>query len=97
MKNIFSESITLVIIGMLSVSSLAQAKGSGSSANKSYDSTPKQHNVSGFTRKDGTYVAPHHRSNRDGERNNNWTTEGNENPHTGKDGKIPRSYYEKSK
>lgn len=97
MKRIAITSITVAIVGTLGISPLALAKGSHSSSHKSYGSTPKEHNVSGYTRKDGTSVAPHHRSNRDEARNNNWTTQGNTNPHTGKDGTVPRSYYEKTK
>lgn len=40
--------------------------------------------VRGYTRKDGTYVKPHYRSNPDGNFNNNWSTKGNRNPYTGK-------------
>lgn len=42
--------------------------------------------VHGYTRKDGTYVAPHMRSRPDGNLSNNWTTLGNVNPYTGKPG-----------
>ena len=42
--------------------------------------------VRGYTRKDGTYVAPHYRSNPDGNFWNNWSTIGNVNPYTGKPG-----------
>ncbi|WP_037473395.1 hypothetical protein [Simplicispira psychrophila] len=97
MKRIVITSITIFIAGTLGISTLVQAKGSRSSSYKSYNTTPKENNVSGYSRKDGTYVAPHHRSNRDGARNNNWTTQGNTNPHTGKDGTAPRSDYEKAK
>lgn len=97
MKYVFITSIAAVIVGTLSITPLAQAKGSHGSSHKNYSSTPKEHNVSGYTRKDGAYVAPHYRSNRDGVRNNNWNTEGNTNPHTGKDGTEPRSYYENAK
>jgi hypothetical protein len=44
--------------------------------------------VSGYTRKDGTYVAPHYRSAPDGDFSNNWTTLGNMNPHTGEIGTL---------
>lgn len=97
MKRFISASIAAAIVGAAVIFPLAQAKGSRGSSYKNYSSTPKEHNVSGYTRKDGTYVAPHDRSNRDGVRNNNWTTEGNKNPHSGKDGTVPRSAYEKSK
>lgn len=39
--------------------------------------------VRGYTRKDGTYVAPHMRSAPDGNFWNNWSTVGNVNPYTG--------------
>lgn len=42
--------------------------------------------VKGYTRKDGTYVAPHKRSAPDGNFSNNWSTAGNVNPYTGKIG-----------
>ena len=51
--------------------------------------------VKGYTRKDGTYVAPHYRSGPDGNFYNNWSTKGNVNPYTGKPGtKVtpPRGY-----
>jgi hypothetical protein len=42
--------------------------------------------VRGYTRKDGTYVAPHYRSSPDGRVDNNWSTRGNVNPYTGQEG-----------
>jgi hypothetical protein len=97
MTRIVITSLTIFIAGALGVSNLVQAKGSNRGSQKSYNTTPKENNVSGYFRKNGTYVAPHYRSERDGARNNNWTTEGNTNPHTDKDGTVPRSYYEKGK
>jgi len=40
--------------------------------------------VKGYYRKNGTYVAPHYRSNPDGNPYNNWSYPGNTNPYTGK-------------
>lgn len=98
MKRIVITSLAIIISISFSTSAFAGAKGNSNKGSyKSYSSTPKEHNVSGYTRSNGTYVAPHYRSNRDGARNNNWTTQGNINPHTGKKGTIPRSYYEKQK
>lgn len=97
MSRIAISTITIAIVYSLSFPALVQAKKSNSSEYKSYSSTPKEHNVSGYTRKDGTYISPHYRTNRDGARNNNWTTQGNTNPYTGKEGVVPRSYYEKKK
>jgi hypothetical protein len=42
--------------------------------------------VSGYLRKDGTYVPPHHRSAADSTRTNNFSYYGNVNPYTGKRG-----------
>jgi hypothetical protein len=45
-----------------------------------------QVHVRGYYRKNGTYVQPHVRSNPDGNFSNNWSTKGNVNPYTGKEG-----------
>jgi len=42
--------------------------------------------VHGYYRKNGTYVAPYHRSSPDGNPWNNYSTRGNVNPYTGKMG-----------
>ena len=42
--------------------------------------------VHGYTRADGAYVQPHMRSAPDGTTSNNWSTYGNYNPYTGKEG-----------
>jgi hypothetical protein len=42
--------------------------------------------VRGYYRPDGTYVPPHTRTAPDGNFDNNWSTVGNVNPHTGKAG-----------
>ncbi len=47
--------------------------------------------VNGTTRSNGTYVPEHYRTAPDYTINNNWTTLGNVNPHTGKVGTLPRS------
>ena len=59
----------------------ACAKGSGHSSSSS-----GSHSVRGYTKRDGTYVAPAHATNSDGNKSNNWTTKGNVNPYTGKHG-----------
>lgn len=48
----------------------------------------ESHAVRGYTRKDGTYVAPHRATNPDSTRMNNWSTRGNVNPYTGKIGTV---------
>lgn len=48
--------------------------------------------VRGYTRSDGTYVAPHYRSSPNSTRNDNWTTRGNVNPYTGEPGTRSPDY-----
>ena len=50
------------------------------------DVSAKDVDVKGYTRKDGTYVRPHKRSEPDDRFDNNWSTYGNVNPHTGEHG-----------
>ena len=49
--------------------------------------------VKGYYRKDGTYVAPHYRSDPNSTTHDNWSTKGNVNPYTGELGtKNPPAY-----
>jgi hypothetical protein len=84
---------------ILASSGMAEAKGSGghshsssssTSHSKSSSTTTGYHEVRGYTRKDGTYVAPHYQTDPNGTRNDNWSTTGNVNPFTGKEGTKPR-------
>lgn len=50
--------------------------------------------VKGYTRSNGTYVKPHYRTKPDSTVNNNWSTKGNINPYTGKEGWLPRENYQ---
>jgi len=59
---------------LLTVAGAAEAAGS--------------HYVRGYTRKDGTYVAPHYQTNPNGTKLDNWSTKGNVNPYTGKVGTV---------
>jgi len=58
------------------------------SASPGTGSKSSQATVKGYTKKDGTYVAPHKRSAPDKSFQNNWSTKGNVNPTTGKDGTV---------
>jgi len=44
--------------------------------------------VDGYTRKDGTYVAPHYRSTPNSSKLDNYSTQGNSNPYTGQRGTV---------
>jgi hypothetical protein len=46
------------------------------------------HSVKGHTTKDGTYVSPHHQTNPNGTKTDNWSSKPNVNPHTGKAGTV---------
>jgi hypothetical protein len=61
------------------IAALALGLGAPTSAKSS-------HGVRGYTKKDGTYVAPHRATNRDNSKANNWSHKGNTNPYTGKQG-----------
>lgn len=45
--------------------------------------------VKGYTRSDGTYVAPYTRTTPNSTRMDNYSTKGNSNPYTGKSGSQP--------
>jgi hypothetical protein len=47
-----------------------------------------QVHVSGYTKKDGTYVAPHMRSSPNQTKLDNYSTRGNVNPYTGQKGTV---------
>jgi len=49
-------------------------------------SKPSNAPVQGYTKQDGTYVQPYHRTTPDATQNNNYGTKGNVNPYTGKEG-----------
>lgn len=48
----------------------------------------QQVQVDGHFRRDGTYVPPHYRTAPDSSRQNNWSSQGNVNPHTGERGTV---------
>jgi hypothetical protein len=52
-----------------------------------------QVSVRGYYRSNGTYVQPHQRTYPNETRNDNYSTIGNVNPHTGKAGTKPRDGY----
>jgi len=69
--------ILLLVLGAMTGEAVAQAS----------------HSVNGYIKKDGTYVAPHHATNPDGNPNNNYTSQGHYNPYTGKEGTKPYQPY----
>ena len=47
-----------------------------------------EHYVNGYTKQNGTYVEPHMQTNPNNTKNDNWSTQGNVNPYTGKAGTV---------
>lgn len=86
-KNLF---YSVLICLALVVSGAAEArKTSGSrSSSPGYGTGSKSSSTSvrGYTKKNGTYVAPSRRSTPDSTTRNNWSTKPNTNPYTGKQG-----------
>jgi hypothetical protein len=78
--------ILIALLALLTlVSAPLLAKKDNSGGYKSHSSS-KTTNVRGYTKKDGTYVAPHKRTNPNNTERDNWTSKPNQNPYTGKDG-----------
>lgn len=75
----------IVLLISLSLATPVVAKKSGSGSYKSHGSSNTT-NVHGYTKKNGTYVAPHKRTNANNTQRDNWTSKPNQNPYTGKDG-----------
>ena len=68
-----------VFVVAICCAGVAHAKGGG-------HATSGSHHVAGYTKKNGTQVAPHHATNPNNTKRDNWSSKGNTNPHTGKDG-----------
>jgi len=81
--------LSLALVGALLCNS-AFAKGGGHSGGHSGShasrSSTGTHTVRGYTRKNGTYVAPHRQTNPNKSKKDNWLSKGNVNPDTGKAG-----------
>lgn len=70
-------------------SSESGVKRSGSHSGTSR-ARPGDHVVHGYMKRNGAVVAPYHATNPDHTKNNNYSTRGNVNPYTGKEGTKPR-------
>jgi len=91
------EKLQIAVLVLFAVSTgHAWARGGGHSGSHSYGGFTRQyscpacnthdHSVSGYIRKNGTYVAPHMQSNSNGTTGDNFSHIGNVNPYTGKPG-----------
>ena len=65
------------------MSTAAEARGGGRGSSSSGGGS---HSVAGHVRSNGSYVQPHHATNPNGTKADNWSTRGNVNPYTGQPG-----------
>ena len=72
--------VLIAALSAIALASAAEAKGGGGGGHGG------SHSVSGYTRSNGTYVAPSHATNPNGTKLDNWSTKGNVNPYTGQAG-----------
>lgn len=76
----------IVAAAVVALSSVSFARSHQTYSDYGTGSNPKNEQVSGYTKRDGTYVEPYHRTVENDTRNDNYSTRGNENPYTGKTG-----------
>ena len=77
---------TLILLALCTISMATYAKGGGGHHSSSGHVNSQNHSVHGYTKKDGTHVAPSHATNPNSTRRDNYTHKGNINPYTGKEG-----------
>jgi hypothetical protein len=81
---------TLALAIMVASSAVASAQLYGTQQNSGglygTGSNPSSHQVDGYTRNNGTYVAPHQQTNPNNTQTDNYGTSGNVNPYTGQTG-----------
>ncbi len=76
--------ILALLLALISLTVLARSGGHSGSHSYGTGSKSEYTHASGYTKKNG--VAPYDRSTPDHTKNNNWSTKGNTNPETGKQG-----------
>ncbi|MDS4076964.1 MAG: hypothetical protein RKO68_13560 [Candidatus Accumulibacter sp.] len=80
--------IVLSIAALACTPAFAKGGGhsGGSHSSSSHSSGSGSHSIKGYTKKDGTYVAPSHAKDPNNSKSDNWSAKGNVNPYTGKEG-----------
>lgn len=77
---------TILFAVTLLTSGSAFAKGSSSHSSSGQSTAGGSHSTKGYVKKDGAYVAPAHATNPNNSKSDNWSSKGNTNPYTGKEG-----------
>lgn len=84
--------LAFTALTMLSLVTTSESYAKGGSRGGSHASSSRSsshgtsHSVRGYTKKNGTYVAPHRKTSPDKAKSNNYDSKGNVNPNTGKEG-----------
>lgn len=84
--------VVLLVLGLMPDAEAGRRGGGGSSSRgrssgmTGTGSSSSSHAVRGYTKKNGTQVAPHRQTNPDHTQRNNYSTKGNVNPSNGKTG-----------
>lgn len=78
--------VAAVLFSFIAASAFAKSGSHSRMPSYGTGSKSSSNHVGGYTKRDGTYVAPHNRSTGDHTKNNNWDTKGNYNLDTGKAG-----------
>lgn len=85
--------VVLMVFGIASHAEAGRRGGSGSHSSRGRSSSmsgtgssSSSHSVRGYTKKNGTQVAPHRQTKPDHTQRNNYSTKGNVNPFNGKTG-----------
>ena len=80
---------TIIFIAACALSVCAVAKGGSHSSSVPSSGghvNSSSHSISGYTTKNGTYVAPSRATNPNGTKEDNYSNKGNTNPYTGSNG-----------
>jgi hypothetical protein len=85
--------VVVMVFGLLSPAEAGRRGGGGAHAPRGRSSgmtgtgsSPSSHAVRGYTKKNGTKVAPHRQTDPDHTQRNNYSTKNNVNPSNGKTG-----------
>ena len=84
--------LAFTALTMLSLVTTSESYAKGGSRGGPHASSSRSsshgtsHSVRGYTKKNGTYVAPHRKTSPDKAKSNNYDSKGNVNPNTGKEG-----------
>lgn len=91
MSRQFVYTVLATVVLTFGVPLIAKGGGHGHGhGHAAVDRSTGEHQVRGYTTSHGTFVASHYQTNANGTRNDNYSTRGNINPHTGEAGTKPR-------